>query len=230
MQPPGARIARSPWPCRRHPRRPRAPRSPAGRPSFTPRQEGHPVDHASGVLARQAQASSPVGPPATKIAANPSRAECLEGEVDARRLAVSDLDAEAHEGQPGPGRSAPAGGGRPGSRRRPSRRGVRVLLEDRGPKPAWASHSAAARPAGPAPMIATRAWAVEPTGSGAGPTSCSMMNRLICRIANGWSRCVRHAGVLAQVVADPAEDRGQRVVEPGDANGLGKSPERTAAM
>jgi hypothetical protein len=49
-------------------------------------------------------------------------------------------------------------------------------------------------------MMATRASGVDvafaaasaASGAGAVPaTSCSMMKRLICRIASGWSRCVR---------------------------------------
>ena len=98
--------------------------------------------------------------------------------------------------------------------------------------PARASHSAAARPAGPAPMIATRASFAGPGGGGVGSPacSCSMMKRLICRIASGWSRWVR-----MQVFSHRWSQTRPRMVGSGLSRRVMRtasrtSPERTAAM
>ena len=98
------------------------------------------------------------------------------------------------------------------------------------PTPAYASHSAAARPAGPAPTMATRAVATGGAVRGDACRSWSMMKRLICRIASGWSRCVRMQ-VFSQRWSQTrprtvGSGLSRRVMRTASAN----SPERTAAM
>ena len=60
-------------------------------------QEGHAVDHAPGILARQAEPLRPLGPDGDEDRREPVRAERVEGDVDAGRHAVADLDAEPLE-------------------------------------------------------------------------------------------------------------------------------------
>ena len=85
-------------------------------------QEGHAVDHAAGVLARQAESLRQLGAHRDEDGSEPGRAQLVEREVDAGTLPVPDLDAQALEDSRGPGRSAPAATGSWGSPRRPCHR------------------------------------------------------------------------------------------------------------
>ena len=103
--------------------------------------------------------------------------------------------------------------------------GIGVLLEDGDldtrPAP---SMRAAERPAGPAPMIATLLPARRGPLPHRRPGLLGHDEPL--HLADGQRLVVvgADAGVLAPVVADVAQDRGQRVVAPGDGHRVGVAP------
>ena len=192
-------------------------------------QEGHAVDHAAGILARQAESLRQLGAHGHEDGREPGRLQLVEREVDAGPLSVPDLDTETLEDAEvlvDLGLRQPVAGDRPADHAT----GVRMLLEDRD------AHAGVRQPLGgrqagrPGPTMATRAAEAGGAGRGDASRSWSMMKRLICRIASGWSRCVRMQVFSHRWSQTRPRTAGsglsRRVMRTASAN----SPERTAAM
>ena len=186
-------------------------------------QERHSVDHAAGILARQAEPLRQLGAHGHEDRREPGRAQRVERDVDAGTLAVADLDAEALQDAEilvDLGLRQAVGGDRPADHAAR----VGVLLEDRDAD-AGIRQPLRGRQAGrPGPDDG------DARGRGGRRRARGRLPLLLHDEALDLpdrQRLVQvrpDAGVLAEVVADPAQDGGQRVVQARDADRFGELP------